>query len=302
MKSLLITSLALICCFMSFAQSPVTLKLTLEKGKVYKLKNISKQNIQSSYNGMNFTTDVNSSTSIRFTLLSLEKDLMRIEFKIDTIQSKTNSPMGNKETNSAKPAKKTEYMERIMNRFSNTGIIAKISTSGKFMGFENYKAFRTNVLAIMDSIPESKKDQLQKQIDMTLKESAVQSMIESLFVYLPDNAVKTGETWETSNSVSGGGLTGMNFNTITLDSTDQSVAALSLKSELESMPSTDENALMQMNIKGQSTGNMTIDLKTGIIIKSNDKKHYEGVMTVKNQGNEVKMPLTINAQSEIIKQ
>ena len=251
---------------------------------------------------MNFTTDVNSSTSIFFTLLSLEKDLMRIEFKIDTIQSKTNSPMGNKETNSAKPAKKTEYMERIMNRFSNTGIIAKISTSGKFMGFENYKAFRTNVLAIMDSIPESKKDQLQKQIDMTLKESAVQSMIESLFVYLPDNAVKTGETWETSNSVSGGGLTGMNFNTITLDSADQNVAALSLKSELESMPSTDENALMQMNIKGQSTGNMTIDLKTGTIIKSNDIKPYEGAMTVKNQGNEVKMPLTINAQSEIIKQ
>jgi hypothetical protein len=284
-----------------FAQTPVSLKLNLEKGKTNKVKNISKQNIQGNYNGMPFTTEVNASSTMSYTLLSKDKDLLLIEFKFDTIQSKTTSPMGNKETNSAKIAKKTEYFERIMNRFSSNTITAKISSSGKFIGFENYKSFRANILSGMDSVPENKKDQIQKQVDMLLKESVVQSMIEPMFSYFPDKEVKNGDQWETSYSVVGGGLTGMMFNTLTLDNFNQNSAQLSLKSELESLPSNAENVGMKIDVKGKSTGSYTIDIKTGTIIKGTDKKHYEGTMTAKNQGVEIKMPLVIEAQSETIK-
>jgi hypothetical protein len=292
---------ALVISFGLFAQTPISLKLNLEKGKTNKLRNTSKQNIQGNYNGMPFTTTVNANTTISYTLLSQDKDQLLIEFKLDTIQSKTTSPMGNKETNSAKIAKKTEYFERIMNRFSSNTITAKITSSGKFIGFENYKSFKNNVLLGMDSVPENKKDQIQKQVDMLLKESAVQSMIEPLFSYLPDKAVKNGDQWETSYSVAGGGLTGMMFNTLILENTDQTTAQLNLKSELESLPSDAESAGMKLDVKGKSTGSITIDIKTGTIIKSTDKKHYEGAMTAKNQGNEIKIPLVIEAESETIK-
>ncbi|HEY6915816.1 MAG TPA: hypothetical protein VI413_14155, partial [Paludibacter sp.] len=58
---------------------------------------------------------------------------------------------------------------------------------------------------------------------------------------------------------------------------------------------------MNIDIKGKSTGTMSIDLKTGIIMTSKDKKHYEGTMTVKNQGNEMKMLMVIDAESQIIR-
>ena len=293
--------ITLVLSLSMFAQTPVSLKLNLEKGKLNRLKNISKQNIQGNYNGMPFTTEVNASSTISYTLLSQDKDMLLIEFKFDTIQSKTTSPMGNKETNSTKVAKKTEYFERIMNRFSTNSIIAKITSSGKFLGFENYKSFKNNVLLGMDSVPENKKDQIQKQVDMLLKESVVQSMIEPMFSYFPDKDVKKGDQWETSYSVAGGGLTGMMFNTLTLESSDQNNAQLNLKSELESLPAKAENVGMTIDVKGKSTGSYTIDIKTGTIIKGTDKKHYEGTMTAKNQGNEIKMPLVIEAQSETIK-
>ena len=300
MKNLLIAAFILFVTVGAFAQNPITLKFNLEKGKVNQIRNVSKQNIQNTYNGMEFKTDVNSSTTTSFTLLSQENDVMRLEFKFDTIQSKTNSPMKSFETNSTKIAKKTEYLEKALNRFSTYTIIAKISTSGKFLGFENYKTFRNNVLAVMDSVPELKKDQIQKQADTFIKESAIQTLIEPLFAYLPENQVKKTDKWETSYSVVGSGVSGMIFNSYTLDNVTENNAQLSVSSELESVPSTD-NPNMSIDVKGKSTGNITIDKKTALIITSQDKKHYEGTMTVKNQGNEMKMPMVIDAQSDMIR-
>jgi hypothetical protein len=301
MKNLLTTVFALFLGVSAFAQEPVNLKFNLEKGRVNQLRSISKQSVQATYNGTPFKTDVNSATTTSFTLLSQENDLMRIEFKFDTIQSKTTSPMRNFETNSTKPAKKTEYLEKALNRFSTYTIIAKISTKGKFQGFENYKTFRDNVLVAMDSVPEGKKDQIQKQVDMLLKESVLQTMIEPLFSYMPENPVKKSDKWETSYSLVGGGITGMMFNTYTLDEVSGNNAQLSVESELESVPATAENLNMNIDIKGKSNGTLSVDLKTGIIKTSKDKKHYEGIMTMKSQGNEMKMPMVIDAESEIIR-
>jgi hypothetical protein len=301
MKNVLTTTFVLLLGVSTFAQTPTTLKFNLEKGKVNQIKSISKQNIQNTYNGMSFKTDVKSSTTTSFTLLSQENDVMRIEFKFDTIQTKTTSPMKNFEMNSTKLAKKTEYLEKALNRFSTYTIIAKISTAGKFLGFENYKVFRNSVLEVMDSVPETKKEQIQKQADSFIKESALQTMIEVLFAYLPENPVKKADRWETSYSVVGGGISGMAFNTFTLDNVTENTAKLLVESELESVPATADNPNMNLDIKGKSTGNMTVDLKTGVIITSNDKKHYEGIITVKNQGNEMKMPMIIDAESEIIR-
>ncbi len=302
MKKILLTIFTLTLCFTVFSQSAVMLKFNLDKDKVYKMKSTSNQNVVSSFNGNSFTSTVNSVSAISYKLLSQDNNMMSIEFRFDTIQSKSTSPGGTRETNSATVAKKAEYLEQMMNRFSSYSIIAKISTSGKFSGFVDYKTFRDNILLGLDSVPDNKKDQLKKQIDMVVKESSIQSMIEPLFAYMPDKEVKTSDKWETSYSLSGGGMSGMIFNTITLVSSDVNLAQLEMTSELESIPNTDDKAPMSFDIKGNSTGTITIDTKTGLIINSTEKKKYSGSMTVKNQGNTMNIPMTIEAQTEITKQ
>lgn len=302
MKKNLLSIFTLVLCSSVFSQSTVMLKFNLEKDKVYKMKTTSNQNVVSSFNGNSFTSTVNSLSSISYKLVSEDNDMMNIEFRFDSIQSKSTSPGGTRETNSATIAKKTEYLEQLMNRFSSNSIIAKISTSGKFSGFVDYKTFRDNILLGLDSVPDNKKDQFKKQIDMVVKESSIQSMIEPLFAYMPDKEVKAGDKWETSYTLAGGGMSGMIFNAITLGSSDLNSAQLEMTSELESIPNTDENAAMSFDIKGNSTGTITIDTKTGLIINSTEKKKYSGSMTVKNQGKTMNIPMTIEAQTEIIKQ
>lgn len=299
MKQLFFTSLALTLCFSVFSQQPTALKFNLEKNKINKMKTISNQNIVSTYNGASFTTIVKSSSSVSFKLLSQTDDIMNIECKFDTLQSKSTSPMGNKESNSAIPAKKTEYLEQLLNRFSTNTIIAKITTSGKFIGFENYKSFKDNIMLGLDSVPETKKKQIEKQIEPIIKESAIQSIIEPYFAYLPEKEVKIGESWESSLAVNGGGMSGMIFNTLTLESVDNNSAQLNLVSELESMPSPE--AQMSFDIKGKSAGKLIIELKTGLILNCKEKKNYSGSMNIKNQGNVMNIPMVIDTESEIIK-
>lgn len=299
MKQLLASTLLLVSYLSLQAQDPVNLRFNLKKGFTNQMKSISKQNIQTSYNGTPFTTQVNSSAVISYTLLSQEKDVMRLEFRFDTILVKTVTPMMTKEINSAVPAKSKDYMERMLNRFSAGSIIAKISTAGKFIGFENYKTFRDNILQIMDSVPANKKDQLQKQFDTMVKESAVQSMIEPQFAYLPENPVKSGDQWETTIQQSSGGIPIAMFNTYTLNKAGQASVNVSLTSEVEALPSTDPLQTMTSDIKGKSTGTMEIDVATGQTIKSSTKTHAEGTMKIKNQGNEMSLPVTVDSESQI---
>ena len=301
MKKAIASAIILLICFSASAQAPVNLKFKLKTGVMNQLKITSKQNVQTTYNGTPFTTKATTNIFISYTLLSQDKDIMSIEFKFDTIQSKTVAPMMTKETNSAIPAKSKEYLERMLNRFSSNKVIAKISTSGKFIGFVNYKPFRDNILQLLDSVPESKKEQIRKQSDVMLKESAIQSMIEPLFAYLPEKPVNPGDKWETTVQQSSGGISVALFNTFTLDKVEDGTVVLSQITETESIPSNEPNPAMSMDIKGKSTSKLVIDLMTGAILNSSATTHSEGNMKVKNQGNEMLMPMVIDSESEIKK-
>ena len=281
------------------AQTPVTLKLNLEKGKLYTIKATSKQAIQQSVNGQSYSMDVFSNNVTSYKVLKQENNVMDIEFKFDTIASKISSPMFNKETNSAK-AGGTEPLEKIMHKMSTNTIIAKISTGGKFIDFVNFGKFKDNVLFVLDSIPAGQRDQAKTQADGVLKESAVKSMIEPLFSYLPETAVKVGDNWETSFFMVTSNISLMAQNSFNLKAVDNNLASVTGKTEIESMPSNDPNAQMTQELKGTMTSDGTIDILTGLTLKNSSKGHIEGTATMKNNGNEMKIPIVVDSQSETI--
>ena len=279
------------------AQAPVTLKLNLEKGKVYKVKNTSKQVMQITAGGQQINMDITSNNVVSYKVLKQENGVMDIEFKFDTIASKTTSPMMTKEINSAKPAG-NDPTEKLMNKMSTYTIIAKISTTGKFVDFVNYPKFKDNVMFVLDSIPATQRDMAKTIADMLLKESAVKSMIEPIFAYLPDAAVKVADTWETSYARSASGMSMITLNSYTLKGVDKNIATINGKTEIESLPSTDPNSQTSQEIKGNMTFEGTIDVATGLALKNTSKGRIEGAITQKNNGQEMKMPLVIDSESE----
>lgn len=296
MKTLVTSVLFALCAVSLMAQSPANLKLNLEKGKVYTIKSTSKQVIQQTYNGQQFSIDVNANNVITCKVLQQVNDVMDMEFRFDTIASKISSPMFNKETNSAKPAG-SDPQEILMNKLSTYKLIAKISTAGKFISFVNYGQFKDSVLFVMDSIPATKRDDARKLADVLLKETALQSMVEPLFAYLPEKEVKTDDSWETSFFIVASNISMLSLNSYTLKGVENNQANVTGTSEIESMPSNDPNAQMTQELKGKSTFDGSIDLKTGLIRKSTSKTQFEGSTTVKNNGEEMKMPMKIDGET-----
>jgi hypothetical protein len=301
MKNLILTTIVFLFSISLMAQTPVSLKLNLEKGKLYKLRSTSAQSIQQSANGQQYNSEINSSSSVNFKVISQEKDVMTIEFKFDTIITKINTPMYKKEMNSAIPVKGKDPVGRIMNKMSSYKLVAKISTSGKFNGFTNYKVFRDSVMMVMDSVSDAKRDQIQKQAEGIVKESHLQSMIEPLFAYLPEKSVGTGDKWETTFSLIADMVSVMSFNSFSLTGVSNNTAKVSGTSEIETIPSNDPNPQMSTEIKGSSTADLTIDLPTGLPLEHLSKGHLEGTMTIKNQGTDMKMPMVVDSQSVIRK-
>jgi len=281
------------------AQAPVTVKLNLVKGKTYTVKTTSKQTIQQTANGQTFNMDITSNSVTSYKVLKQENDIMDIEFKFDTIATKISSVMFTKEMNSAKLGSK-EPIDRIMNKMSQNTVIAKISTGGKFVDFVTYTKFKDNVLFILDSIPAAKRDQAKTQAEALIKESAVKSMIEPLFAYLPEKPVKVGDSWETSFLQSANNVSMLCMNTFTLKTVENNVASVSGKSEIESIPSTDPNAQMSQELKGNITFDCTMDLATGLRLKNTSKGHIDGTTTMKNNGTEMKMPMKLDSESSSV--
>jgi hypothetical protein len=295
MKKLISSAFFALLGLSLMAQVPVNIKLNLEKGKMYMVKNTSKQTMQFDAGGQQFSMDISTSSVVSYKVLKQENDVMDIELKFDTIASKTTSPMMNKETNSAKPAG-NDPLERIMNKMSTNSIIAKISTSGKFIDFVNYPKFKDNVLIVLDSIPATKRDEAKTIANALLQESAIRTMVEPLFAYLPEKAVKIGDTWETTYSLTSNNFSMLSLNTFTLKGVEKNVATISGKSEIESLPSTDPNAQMVAALKGTMTSDGTLDLKTGQVLKNSSKGHIEGSITVK--ANNTEMKIKMDSQSE----
>lgn len=282
------------------AQAPVTLKLNLEKGKVYTAKSTGKQTVKIDAAGQQFSIDAFSNNVVTYKVLKQENDIMDIELKFDTIASKSNSPMGSKEINSAKP-NMSDPTERIMNKISTSTIIAKISTAGKFVDFVNYPKFKDRVMFVLDSIPAGKRDQAKMVADALVQESAVRTRIEPLFSYLPEKAVKTGDSWESTYSLSANNATLLSLNTFTLKGVANNVANVSGKSDIESLPSNDPAAQMTQNLKGTMTSDGTVDVATGLMLKNTAKGHIEGTMTVKANNSEMKMQLESESETIMIK-
>jgi hypothetical protein len=304
MKTIISAVIAIFLGATMMAQAPVSLKLNLENSKVYKLKSTSKQTVQQSVSGQQVNMDVVSNVFISLKQIGKENDVLRLEFKFDTFATIINSMMYKQEINSAKPAKDNEYFEKIMNRFSKFPLIAKISSSGKFLGFENYKEFKANVLEGIDAVPATQKTQVQTQADAYLKESTLQSMIEPIFSYLPDKAIKAGDQWEGSYMQPSSQLNLMIFGTYTLNGVENNTAKISGKSQIESMPSNEPAQAgapkMTTDAKGTSTSELSVDVSTGLLLQNTATSHIDGTVTVNNQGNEMKVTLVADGKSEII--
>lgn len=278
------------------AQSPVKLQLNLEQGKTYAVKSVTKQTMQQSVSGQSYNMNITANRVISFKMLNRENDVLELEMRFDTTDTSIKSAMFNKETSSAKPSK--DPTERLLNKMSLFPLKAKISVAGKFVAFSNYAEYKAFVMQVVDSLPASKQDEGKKVAESLLKESALRSLVEPLFAHLSDKSLNLNDSWESNYVTNSNDMSILIFNTYVLKAVENGTALVSGSTEMESMASTNPAIKFDQPIKGKSTFDGKVDLKTGLVLSFSEKSQLQGVLVANSNGAEMKVELKVDGQTE----
>jgi hypothetical protein len=260
------------------------------------IKCSAKQATQQSVAGQSMVANVLENRVTTFKLIGQENDVLELEMRFDTLATKISAAMYSKETSSAQPGK--DPLERLQYKMSLYPLKAKISTAGKFIGFSNLGEFKGKVMLLIDSLPDSKKDDAKKQADVLLKESALRSLVEPLFAHLSEKPVNNNDNWESSYIINRNDMSFLVFNSYTLKAIENGQALLTGTSEMESMPSSNASVKIDQPIKGSSSFEGRVDLATGLFTILKDTNTMQGTVTVTSNGTEYKVDLKIDGQSE----
>jgi hypothetical protein len=309
------TTLVLISLLLSgltlTAQNSVTLKLNLEKNKLYLLKSVSEQTVSQTVNGVqqNVDSDVEYTFSIK--MLDKTPDFLVTEVRFDTLVTRTNTMGKMININSAvegdiKSSETADIMSYVMNRLSKSALFVKIDFAGRPLEIVNSKMVSDMVVkdtALM-TLTGPLAAALKTQIVSAVTDETLKTMIGTFTWCLPGKEVSTGDEWTVTQKVNSGGMSLDIINSYRLDAVDGNLARITSESQIKAS----ENAapiqsggatVSYGSLQGLGKSEMVIDTGTGLIHENNVKTRISGNMDVSGPGFSMQIPLNINGESRV---
>jgi hypothetical protein len=312
MKKILFSGLVVLFCISVQAQNSVNLKMNLEKNKVYRLRSVAEQTIAQTINGVQQTTESNTSYSVSIKMLDATPDFMITEVRFDTMATVTNTmgkvvSMSSANEGNIKSAEMADVVSCIMNRLSKNAIYAKIDFMGKPVEIVNARMLSEIILKDTAdiSLAGPTAGAVKKQILAMISEDELKTMIEMFTYYLPGREVTAGDTWNVSQQMKSGGmmldistsfrLTGLEGDNAVITS-ESAIKAADNAKPLESGGAT----VTYGDLRGLSRTSMKIDARTGLILEQNGKTHLSGNLGISAPGFSMQMPMDINGKTKVI--
>jgi hypothetical protein len=311
MKKIFLSAIAVLSGISVLAQNSATLKMNLEKNKVYRLKSVSEQTVTQTINGNQQTVDSRVDYTLSLKMLDVTKDFMVTEIHFDTLVTSTNS-MGkivsyssNLEGN-IKSSETGDIMSYIMNRLSKNALYVKMDFTGKPIEIVNAKMLSDLVLKDTGSITlaEPLAAAIKTQLAGTVSDENLKTMISSFTWNLPDKQVSEGDNWDVTQQMNSGGMVLDIVTTYHLDGIKGNNANLTVESNIKAA----ENAapiqsggatVTYDNLTGLSKSNMVIDMRTGLIVEESSKTRISGNLGISGPGFSMQMPMDIKGESNI---
>jgi len=312
MKKTFLSIIAVLSCISVVAQTTATLKMNLEKNKVYRLKSVSEQVITQTINGVQQTTESKVNYTISLKMIDATSDFMITEVHFDTLITNTNA-MGKVTTMSSvaegdiKSAKTEDVISSIMNRLSKNALYVKMDFTGKPFEIVNSKMLSDLILKDTSSITLTGPTAaaVKKEITNMISDNSLKTMINMFTWSLPGKQVSTGDTWKITQQMNSGGMMLDIITTYHLDGLNGNNANITVESDIKAV----ENAapiesggakVTYSDLKGLSKSNMVIDIRTGLIVEDKAKSHIAGNLGISAPGFSMQMPMDINGESKVI--
>lgn len=308
MKKITLTIISAVIAISAMAQS-ANLSLNLEKGKTYRFKSASDQNISQSINGMEQNTTTSSNTVVSIKVMDLSAGFIVAEVKFDTISNTTNAMGKTTVTTSASQGNISskepgEIMSSVMNKLSKNPVYAKIDKTGKVLEIVNVSMLQSIVLKDTAALDAQMKPVVQPQIVNLVANDALKNMVETFTYNLPGKEVKKGEQWNIVVPVNSGG---MMLNIVTnykLNDIQNNVASIlsdiSIKAADNAQPMIYGGAKINYDgLTGMGKADIKLNTSTGLMVESVSKMNIVGDLNLDAPGMTMKIPMKIISQTNV---
>jgi hypothetical protein len=312
MKKTFLSCFVLLFSVSIIAQNSVSLKLNLEKNKVYRLNTVSEQTIIQTVNGNQQTVESRTNYTASIKMVDATTDFMVTEIHFDSLITNTNT-MGKTVNISSvsegdiKSAETDLVMSYIMNRLSKNALYAKMDFSGKVIDIVNAKMVSdlimkdTTLLTLTGPVRAA----VISQIKNLVTARSLTTMIEMFTHFIPGRQVSTGESWNVSEITNSGGMsldieTGYHLDGISGNNANIT-AESNIKAAANAVPMQSGPATVTYDdLKGLSKSSIVIDIRTGLLVEDNAKTHITGNLGVSGPGFSMQIPMDISGESKVI--
>lgn len=312
MKKIMLSCTAIMFCAAILAQNPASLKMNLEKNKVYRLKSVTEQTITQTINGVQQTTESKVNYTMSLKMIDATADYLITEVRFDTLLTYTNA-MGKTDSFSSvsagdiKSAETADVLSYIMNRLSKNALYVKMDFAGRPFEIVNLKMLSDLVLKDTSSITLTGPTAaaVKKQIISSVSDSDLKTMIGMFTWQLPGKQVSVGDSWNITQQLNSGGMLLDIITTYHLDGTEGDYAKVTVESNIRTaanaLPIESGGATVTFDdIKGLSKSTLLIDIRTGLKVEEVGKTHITGNLDISAPGFSMQMPMDINGTSIVI--
>lgn len=312
MKNILFAGIAVLLSVSLQAQTSVTLKMNLEKNRVYQLRSETGQAVTQTINGGQQTTESHVCYSVSLKMVDATPVFMITEVRFDTLTTKTNtmgklSVMSSANEGDIKSSEMADVVSCILNRLSKNAIYAKIDYTGKPVEIVNAGMLSEIILRDTASITLGGPTggTVKKQIADMIGAEELKTMI-GMFTYnLPGREVSPGDTWTNSQTMNSGGMLLDISTTFRFTGTEGDFALITSESAIKAA---DNAAPIQSggatvtygDLKGMSRSTMKVSVLTGLLSESTGKMRLSGNLGITAPGFSMQMPMDINGETKVI--
>ncbi|MDF1560233.1 MAG: DUF6263 family protein [Bacteroidales bacterium] len=312
MRNILLLVIAVLLSGSLKAQTGITLKMSLEKNKVYQLRSEADQTVTQTINGGQQTTESHVSYSISLKMVDATPEFIITEVRLDTMITKTNtmgklSIMSSANEGEIQSSEIADVVSCIMNRLSKNAIYAKIDYSGRPVEILNATLLSEMMLRDTAAITLAGQtgDAVKKQIADMIGTEELKTMI-GMFTYnLPGREVSPGDTWSNSQTMNSGGMlldisTTFRF-TGTEGDFDLITSESAIKAADNAVPIQSGGATVTYgDLKGLSRATMKVSVLTGLLLESTGKTRLSGNLGISAPGFSMQMPMDINGETKVV--
>lgn len=277
----------------SCSSKSVDLKLNLEKGKKYYYTFSNEQNIRQEMMGDTIKFKQSITWGYEMEVLDVKDGIMTVKTTYDHIKMANDNQMVSLSYDSKEPLDSTNMFAFVMSLFLKKSFTMDLDSEGKVSNVQGFDEIFSTIITELGEGGEMIAQNLRSQFS----EESVAENLEQGFKIFPGKTIKTGETWTSTNNVTGPIFMDIE-NTYTLKSVKKGSANVELTSTIKENAENPGIASLpgaEITIDGTQTGTMEIDVETGLIKKSKISQKIE--QKISAQGMEI--PIHVESELEI---